>query len=877
MTTSLRTAALILAAALAACSSGKSSPGNNQSPYVPPTGPQVAGIAVPREISALPARGASTSVSAAATRLASAPLAIAAASGMAAGTDYANAETFKFVDEQALAQFDILNTIFKALGETHYADPENVNTSAYKCMVTWDEKGGSGTGKQLIPWVVESTVTTAAAGAQAVNHVKVWMNMRMGDGQDHVIKVGLDIFQAPTQNADGSYADYGVWRMDAKFDEAAVGYFSATAGHEAGLSVIKIHQIDTGGGGAAGVAPETRGILKRSATSGYGAVSFPDWSSCHDPVCAPSTVQVSYAYNANHAALKRGATVVYKDRAAVVDIGNRYGLYDAVTGADVTKSRSFGFPVTFSDASGTHWGYYGAWQGRHQLGSDGRSGIPAGTRVTRADVPPGATAETFTASAPFPGTLVKRTLSPGSIQGLTGVVVQTWMNRFFQITWDGSRWLSCPDGQWLAMMTGLSGTTWQCNGAPGGAPAAAPTEFTDLALLRTSPSDPQKQVMINLNRQCQVGQPCAPTAPAYLVYTQTGLFYTGWTPSPGAPPPTSNGTAYVPQVADELRVNLSGPLYLAYDGAGFVSKTVASLDQQTMTPTFDPAGDVSYTLEQGREYYFNTPGVNYVVKAAGAGAYDVKVELQTVANPVTAATFVPAGTTFRQQWDQSACSATCSTQAAQSTYRFDAATMKLVYACVGTGDQQGGATVGAEVTTGQWGLVAYDASCTRTATQYNWDYPQGNQGWGAQQFLKRADGSYVILEDPIRLAPVSLTNHHGDALTLSLQFDGNWVGGLPDIYGELQRNQFVLTAAIADKVVLIPAGTEVVDAGDPTKHYLFKPLQLNEYLSVIADPGDVDPSLAATLDLSTVPRFVDAQLGATPDVPLKYSEGRLVQ
>ncbi|MFL5247485.1 MAG: hypothetical protein ACJ79V_06635 [Myxococcales bacterium] len=879
MMTSRRTSTFLLAGLLAAaCSKGTApgasggSSGGTSGGTSGSNGSVVSGIAVPKEISALPAKSGSTSGHVTALRR--------SALATDLGTDYSSAQTFKFVDEQALSRFSTFNTIFKALSETHYADPENVNKGPYGCMVTWSEDhGGSTPSKQLVPWVVDSKMTVDAAGKD-VNEVKVWMQMSMGDGQRHVIQVELDIYEAPTQGADGSYADYGVWKLNAKFDEAATGYFAASSDHDVdGLSVIMLHEMDAKGGGPGQPqGEETKGILKRSEAEGFGVVSFPDYSSCHSPDCQPAPSTVSYAYNANHVALQKGDTVVFKDRASVVDLVNRYGLYDAASGDDVTKTHSFGFPINYTDPQGMqHWGYYGAWQGRHQLGYDGMNAIPEGSTVTRADLPPNAPVHSFTVSKPFTGTLVKRTLVPGDIQGIKDIVVQTFVNKSFQLGYEGSHWLTCGRS-WLNLYGGPGSP-----GAPTCGDGSTPAVFTDFASLALNPSDPQRQVMINYNPPpppctsfpCQ---PPAPTPPQMLVYVaNTGFLHTDWTPGPGPMTQPTPTTPFTPAQYDQLWVNIAGPIYISFDGSGFVQKTVASFDQNTFNATFDPYGDRPYTLELDREYYINTPGVNYVVKRTGATTYAVQTELQTVANPVSASTFIPPGTTFRQQWDSSACTLTCPAHPAQSTYAFDAAGMKLVYACVSDTDAQNNVHAGDPVTYGQWGLVAFDASCHATGVQYNWDYPQNGQSWGAQQFLKRADGSYLILEDPIRLASIQLRNHAGVMQTLSLQFDGNWVNGLPDIYNELQKNGFVLMQAIADKVVVIPAGTEVVDANDATRRYLFKPLQMNEYLSIISDPHDVDLTQAAGLDLSTVPSFVDHHIGALPNVPLKYSEGKLIQ
>ena len=876
MTTSRRPWKVLLAALLvAACSKGTApggAAGGGQS--------GVTGIAVPKEISALPTKSAAGN----ALTYSSTSAALRAASkkklATDSGTDYSEAQTFKFVDEQALSQFGIFNTIFKALGQTHYADPENVDAGPYGAMVDWEDKGGSSTGKQLIPWVVDSKMTTDASG-KAVNQVKVWMQ-DTSDGKTRLIKVALDIYEAPTQRADGSYADYGVWNINAKFDEDATGYFAASCTRDAsGHSVIMLHQKEPGGGGGGGgqmVFRETRGILNRSDAAGYGVISYPP-DQCPNGICPPGNITAEYAYNASHVALQSGSDpVVYKDRTSAVDVVNRYGLYDATTGDDVTKSHSFGFPIRYVDDQGMqHWGYYGAWQGRHQLGYDGMNAIPAGKTVTRADLPPNAPPQSFTTSDPYRGTLVKRTLVPGDIQGIKGAVVQTWVNKNFPLSYKDGQWLTCASGNFVNVYgTQSNPGVPVCMDGPTQTVTGTPTAFTDFQSLVLNSNDPQRQVMLNYNPACN--GPCQNNQPQVLVYVAgQGFYHTDWQPSPGAQSSPTPTTALAPSLGDQIWVNIGGPIYISFNGTGFVKKTVLSFNQQNMQATFDPDGDVAYTLDLNFEYYFNTPGVNYVVKRTDVSTYDVKVELQSVANPNNAGAFVPTGTVFRQQWDGGTCSNTCGQQ---STYRFDANTMKLVYVCAGSQDRNAnGKSANDVVEYGQWGLVAYDAQCNNTHVQYNWDYPQGNQpgNFGTQQYLKRADDSLVILEDPIRLESIQLPNRHGDVLTLSLQFDGNWVNGLPDIYNELQNNDWVLTDAIADKIVVIPAGTEVVDANDSTKHYLFKPLQMNEYLPVIADPQDVDVSQAAGLDLSTVPTFVDAQLGPLPDVPTKYSEGKLVE
>jgi len=825
------------------------------------------GIAVPKEISALPTKSSSAS-SLQASGHSSLVSELSQALATDTDTDYSSAQTVKFVDERALSQFDILNTIFNALGQTHYADAENIGKGPYGSMVSWVEERGDGqNSKKLVPWVVDSSMITE--GGKDVNRVLVWMLETEGDGQPRLIKVEVKIYEAPVQNTDGSYADYGVWTINAALggppsapgapgpgpDDSSQAFFTATAAHgQDGLSVVMVHDKE-------GPGRETRGIMQRSDTHGSGQVNFPDWSSCHEEQCTPSQVTVAYVYNAEHVALKKGEKVVYKDRTSVVDLVHRYGLYDAETGADVAKGHSFGFPVRFTDDQGRQrHGYYGAWQGRHQLWSDGQQTIPTGTTVTRADRPPSQAAETFTASAPFKGTLVKRTMVPADIQDIRNLVVETWVNQNYSLRKQNGTWETC---------------IWPPPPPPGSPPPPTMVEptcsaFSDWASIAYNANDNRRFVGINYMPPCQQG-PCDQLQPVNLVYlADVSKFYVA----------TQNDGRFTPTAAEwippspfgNMWVNVGGSIYIQYNDATstWVQKKVTSFDEQMHAPTFDPAGDVAYALELDREYYINNQGGNYIVKRTGEGAYDVHIELQSVANPVNALTFVPAGTEFRPQWGGISTTYEFVTTPASDNY------LKLVYKTVDSNDKTEGATPGAVVKQGQWGLVAW-VNGANTGDQYNWDYPREGENWGSQQFLKNSDDTFKLLDNPIRLAPITLVSGAGASKTLALQFDGSWVGGLPDVYNDLQKNDWVVTKDIADKIVVIPAGTEVVDAEDSAKHYLFKPLQMNEYLRVITEAPELNLSAAEALNLQLVPNFVPHNMGALPDVPVKYSEGKLVE
>jgi hypothetical protein len=156
----------------------------------------------------------------------------------------------------------------------------------------------------------------------------------------------------------------------------------------------------------------------------------------------------------------------------------------------------------------------------------------------------------------------------------------------------------------------------------------------------------------------------------------------------------------------------------------------------------------------------------------------------------------------------------------------------------------------------------------------NWEYPQDEYDhWASQQFLVKENGSYKILDDPIVFKPVTLTTEGGTTTTLSLEYDGS-LRGLPELFFELSQNDFKMTKDIADKVINVPEGQELIDINNIK--YLVKPLVIGQYLHALAaDPGGLGMTQANNVDLSTVAAFPDNGMGAIPTgTVLKYTEGR---
>ncbi|HET9597269.1 MAG TPA: hypothetical protein VFP65_16895 [Anaeromyxobacteraceae bacterium] len=810
---------------------GGTPPPTTTPPTTTPPGTK-SGIAMPTELSALPPRSGGGLATAAFRALATRAIA-------PAGSDYAAAVGVKSVDERALAQFDIFNTIFRALADTHYADPGNVDAGPYLALVRWENPNDdSKAGKQLMPWTVDSRMEVDGSGAE-VNAVDVWMADPSPDAAAGVeIAIAFRIHAAPTRRADGTYADYGVWTIAARSNEPSPLSFAASASRDAsGASIVTVHQTEDGG------QREVAGILQRAEGAGHGKVSFPDWSSCDSPDCLPTTAQAVYAYDAASVVLaKDGAAPVYKDRTRVVDLVGTYGLFDADTFEDVARTHVFGFGVEAALADGSRqYGYYGAWQGRHQLWTNGQQSMPAGVQVVRSDRDRSASAPvTYTTSRAYVGVLVKRTPVPSSLAEIRDVVLQGYESTQMTLTLTQAGWTYCRDpGPWI-------------DGTP---TCTARGDFSDFAGLVADPTG---------RRQVWIGGPSQPgSPPVSLTCDGQGNFRDQGT-----------GAAYLPTVGTQLWVSVGGPVYVVSTAGGWIQKQVAQWLENAPLPLFDDAQDRSFLFQPGREYYLSDRGTNYIVKTADGAAFSVLIERQTAANPGNAPAFVPADTVFEQQW----------AGAGASTYRFvtDPASpsyLQLVYATVGTGDAASGAQVGDVVRSGQWGLVASTSS-----EQFNWEYPRPGEGWGVQQFLLDANGEYVILDEPIRFAPEKLTNVDGVTRTYALQYDGSWVSGLPDVWNDLRANGYQMTADIAGEAVVIPDGFEVADAvADPVtgvpRRYVFKALRTSEYLMPLeAPPPGLDGDLAAAdaLDLSQIPPFTDPAIGPRPDAALRYVEGKAV-
>jgi hypothetical protein len=862
-------AALSLVSVLSACggSGGGSTPaGTSETPAA-----VVAGIALPTEVSAISADNGSVQVQGFGARIRALA---AAAAELPAGSDYATVKTIKYVDEPTLKVFGIIETILKAIAQTNYADPANIGASEaeavpYKAIVAWEEDNNGRAEKQMQEWVLKSFMSTE--NNQEINVVHVWINQ-----PEELIKVECKIVQAPSQNADGTYLDYGKWQINAGFvdDQGNLGgSFYADADIDGnGNTVLRMSDDESHSDNVNGedieMVATTKAIVRKDSSAGYGKAIIPDWGYCRtengDPSpCAGQTLvtlptdDITYAYNQSFLALQApdgsGTLVtVYKDRSNPVEINYRYGLYDASTGQSVEKTRQFGFPVRITVQGQTMHGYYGAWQGRHQLWAGDNMTPPDGTSVEK-EVWGGEAAASYTTKS-YQGTLTKRTLVPGNLSQIQDIPVEIWLSDNFDLRYDSELG---DNGAWKKC-------TW--DNANGQQTCSGTFDLGNLAVDSSS----RKQVNIG-------GEICADydnhTGCTYPQFSYVnGSFIDSQNPGiPFGPDQWKNG--------DRLWVNVNGSTYIVYDGdftggkTGWVEKALLSFDQQRWTPVFVEGADTIFAFPADREYYINNQGANFVVRREGTqdlpSDYVVKMEVQNVVRPNNVATVLNGVSYFAYEWED---------PASRSTYAFNPTSMLLEFQEVGSNDSN--AVSGNPLEKGSWGLVAFNTNDQKITNndgsplQFNWEYATQNNPWGAVTYLiNESDGQIQYLADPVALDPLALTTLGGDEVTFSLRFDG-WMHGLPDMHWELVKNNFVINDAIKNKVANIPAGTLVTSG---SSSYFIKPIETGVILPKLdAAPPDA-PALgqANDIDLEAFNAPEPTAIGDLPtDVVLKVVEGK---
>lgn len=889
----LMASVLVLSLSILTACGGSSSSGGS-SGTVPEA---LTSYVMPDEISAVPTAG-TQDVSRAYQPSVFRAFARSAVADLPADSDYHTAGSRKYVEEHTLEQFDILEDVLTALNQTHYYD--QIGQPAYRAMVVQVGGDGEQAQKTLDPWVVESDIidqngnaielTNADANGDYDLRVRCWIEEEE-EGVVELVRAEFVITDPPTQDADGSFSDYGQWNLNVKFGEGNDDFFAATCEtNPNGGNVITLNEKFNEGGPAGDFSMEVAAIMHRSDSEGYGKVSYPDWEAVHGPdadenLASMPHKEAVYAYNDDLFAVQdEDATEpTYKSRTEEpVEMSHQYGVYDGTTGEDVLKTKSFGFPFLYTDGGSTKRGYYGAWQGRHQIWADGADLPAEGTVLTREDWGDSNTEPvTYKMGPTFDGTFVKRTYGQAHLADIQDIPVEIWINQDYQLSYNigDGKWYHCPEMNW--------GTN----------PPSCQVQAQDFGveygweILSKNENDNRKH--ININGWDQIANENknfvylaadtigSNTAGLYLAEENQQTHETTV-----VEPLEAIDTTNVPQ----LCVWVGGSIYVEYNGSNWVEKEVVFFNEQYYKPEFGP-NDKPYTLPEGRELYVNLQGANYVVRKE-SGVTTIKVELQTAANPANVASngslAALGGYTFREPWADN-----------NSTYSFDIdptsdTFLMLVYATVGDNDkdQNGDPTdtdvaVNAVVANDIWGIVAYDGNTEVLGTDseplaFNWEHDSDGvqmNDWGSVTYLLNADDTFALLDDPIRFVSITAQNNAGVTKTLALQFDG-WMMGLPDMYQELEKNDWTMSPELADKIINLAAGTELTDSSDITLSYLLKPLEISQFLPIVSDTTGLtlpDVAQADDIDLTAIDIYTAPTMDGLPTgTTLLYSEGKLL-
>lgn len=345
-----------------------------------------------------------------------------------AGTAYTNAVKRSWVDDTDA--LNMINTILGVCAETSYGD--FVNQGPYVALVRdTDENKESQSGTSATSTTTEKLMEIIVDVTRASNSdpmiIKVWLYTE-GPSDSMMLVRG---YFTVTQGVSDEYP-YGV--MEAHFKGNALGnddsigdeimWLALSVSAENG-NVILENVDDEGVSGGWEAHRRVRVVANADITEG-NAYLYDQESNCDDSnVCTlpPATI-AQIAFNPTHfkQEVVGGTTKVY----AKDDYQHRvfrYKLFDADTGANIT--RSSGFPIQTADGKNGYVGYYGLWMNNNAT-------LAHGTAVYDMNDNP----YTVFKSA---GKLTKHTRSQMLLSELDGVELSKWdstTNKDLIVAWD---------------------------------------------------------------------------------------------------------------------------------------------------------------------------------------------------------------------------------------------------------------------------------------------------------------------------------------------------------------------------------------------------------------------------------------------------------
>ncbi|MBT3982124.1 MAG: hypothetical protein HOE90_12270 [Bacteriovoracaceae bacterium] len=337
-------------------------------------------------------------------------------------TDFDKDKLYIKVSEKSIEQFDIVDHILKALKQTKYEDPLNINSGPYAALIKWEDKHET----EMEKWIVDSKMELI--DGQNVNIVDVWIS-----DEEEVVKAQFHIYAPATATN-----RYGIWTLNAAIDRTDLstnGQFSASASLNAeGKSVIIVKEE-----GFDNHEHQTVGKLILTDSSGKGVITYP--KRIHNPGFEDTfeVVNASYAYNPNHVKMKTGDVPVCKSRHSFTDVYVDYNVYKS-DGSNIEKEKKYGYSLVLPSEEGhDRYFWYGAWRGRHGIyGIHEDEEIEIGTifKETHHDGgDDGVTREYFYAGK-YKGYLSKSSSASANIEELKNGMVTSWISEHFIYYYD---------------------------------------------------------------------------------------------------------------------------------------------------------------------------------------------------------------------------------------------------------------------------------------------------------------------------------------------------------------------------------------------------------------------------------------------------------
>jgi hypothetical protein len=350
-----------------------------------------------------------------------------------------------------------------ALVDQNKCDPESRSSSA---------NSGSSSAGTNAPSYLSATVAATRTSNDEPMSVKAWINEESPDFQATIF-VSISASEAPSAGN-----PYGVFRLDycGKGDVGGCMMNGYLEGAADGISYFEVEEGDNG------QQSKALRLTTSGNDSGAGALQMSEGG---------NPVAYSFAYNADYFRRFDGTNDQCFSRDAA-DPGTamsvwRYGLYDADSGARVT--RQSGFPIEYTAGGHTyngHMGYWGLW-----LPPEAAAQIASGDTVQQVEYSNGqAPQKTDYALVKAGGRMMKYTKQTRSLAAIDKIKFNTWIwdtngffsgaqaHRQYEMYWDDQA------GSFKVTGTIECNPNCESRDLPGGEEAVAASYFANLGGLR---------------------------------------------------------------------------------------------------------------------------------------------------------------------------------------------------------------------------------------------------------------------------------------------------------------------------------------------------------------------------------------------------------